>query len=357
MKIGITGGNGFIGYHTYNNLKYTTKHKIIKLNKDFSNDKRIKKCDWVIHLAGMNRSNGHDNLYTENIELTNKLVESVSKGTNIMFASSTQADSESLYGKAKVECEQIIQLWCQQYGGKFYNLRIPNVFGPFCKPNYNSFVATFCHNLCSGKDVKVTEDKYINLIYVNDVVEEFKKCIGGDEPSFRTSEILVSEVAERLSYFRDSYFDGGMIPKIDTTFDLNLFNTFLSYVPHKKRLIDTELFSDERGSLTELAKVDGSEGQVFFSTTNPGKVRGEHFHMRKFERFCVVDGEATIRIRKMGSKKPYEYKVSGDDIKVIDMPLLYTHNIENTGKKKLTTVFWINEIFNKQDADTYGEKV
>ena len=148
-----------------------------------------------------------------------------------------------------------------------------------------------------------------------------------------------------------------MIPKIDTTFDLNLFNTFLSYVPHKKRLIDTELFSDERGSLTELAKVDGSEGQVFFSTTNPGKVRGEHFHMRKFERFCVVDGEATIRIRKMGSKKPYEYKVSGDDIKVIDMPLLYTHNIENTGKKKLTTVFWINEIFNKQDADTYGEKV
>ena len=358
MKIGITGSDGFIGYHTYNNLKFTTKYNVIKLKKDFHKDKRIKKCDWIIHLAGVNRSNGQNNVYADNIDLTNKLVESVGKNTNIIFASSTQAaDSETMYGKAKVECEQVIQLWSQQYGGKFYNLRIPNVFGPFCKPNYNSFVATFCHNVCSGKDLKVTEDKYINLIYVNDVVEEFKKCIEGDEPSFRTSEILVSEVAERLSYFRDSYFNGGMIPKIDTTFDLNLFNTFLSYVPHKKRLIGTELFSDERGSLTELAKVDGSEGQVFFSTTNPGKVRGEHFHMRKFERFCVVDGEATIRIRKLGSKKPYEYKVSGDDIKVIDMPLLYTHNIENTGKKKLTTVFWINEIFNKQDTDTYGEKV
>ena len=158
MKIGITGGGGFIGYHTYNNLRFTTKHKVIKLKRDFQNDKRIKKCDWIIHLAGVNRTNGQNNLYQENIDLTNKLVESVSKDTNIIFASSIQADSESLYGKAKVECEQILQLWCQQYGGEFYNLRIPNVFGPFCKPNYNSFVATFCHNVCSGKDLKVTED-------------------------------------------------------------------------------------------------------------------------------------------------------------------------------------------------------
>ena len=134
-------------------------------------------------------------------------------------------------------------------------------------------------------------------------------------------------------------------------------NTFISYIPTDKRLLKTELHSDDRGSLTELAKVDSSEGQVFFSTTNKGYVRGQHFHMRKFERFCVVDGKAVIRIRKMGSDKVYEYEVSGDDIKVIDMPVLHTHNIEKIGKEKLTAVFWISEIYDDKNPDTFFEEV
>ena len=135
------------------------------------------------------------------------------------------------------------------------------------------------------------------------------------------------------------------------------FNTFITYLNDGDRLLSTELHSDERGSLTELARVDSSEGQVFFSNTNSGYVRGNHFHMRKFERFCVVNGDAVIRIRKIGSDNVREYKVSGDNIKVIDMPILHTHNIENTSNKKLTTIFWISELYDETNPDTFYEKV
>jgi len=356
MKIGITGGDGFIGYHTYYNLKYTTDWDIVKLDRAFEFDKRIKECDWVIHLAGMNRGD-KDEIRKTNIELTQVLLDSVKTGCNIIFSSSTQAELDNSYGDCKLDCEQMIQNWCQQYGGKFYNLRIPNVFGPFCKPNYNSFIATFCYNLCNDEDIKITNDSTVNLIYVNDVVQEFKNCIEGKTQAFKTTEITVSDVSKLLTYFSNCYFDDGRIPDLNNDFDRNLFNTFISYIPTDKRLLKTELHSDERGSLTELAKVDLSEGQVFFSTTNKGYVRGQHFHMRKFERFCVVDGKAVIRIRKMGSDKVYEYEVSGDDIKVIDMPVLHTHNIENIGKEKLTAVFWISEIYDDKNPDTFFEEV
>ena len=169
--------------------------------------------------------------------------------------------------------------------------------------------------------------------------------------------IKVSDVLEKLNYYKEYYFGEGRVPDLNDDFERNLFNTFISYIPHDKRLIKTELHSDERGSLTELAKVDSSEGQVFFSTTNKGYVRGEHFHMRKFERFCVVDGDAIIRIRKLGTDDTQEYKVSGDEIKIIDMPIMYTHNIENVGDNKLTTIFWISELYDENNPDTFYEKV
>ena len=356
MKIGITGGDGFIGYHTYHNLKHTTDWDIIKLDRAFEFDKRIKECDWVIHLAGMNRGK-EDEIRKTNIELTQVLLDEVKSGCNIIFSSSTQVELNNSYGDCKLECEQMIQQWCQQHGGKFYNLRIPNVFGPFCKPNYNSFIATFCHNLCNDIDIKVMNNNTVNLVYINDVVDEFKNCINGKMKSFKTTEIGVGDVAELLTYFNKCYFDDGRVPDLNNDFNRNLFNTFISYIPHDKRLIKTELHSDERGSLTELAKVDSSEGQVFFSTTNKGYVRGEHFHMRKFERFCVVDGEAVIRIRKLGTDSIQEYKVSGDKIEIIDMPIWYTHNIENIGNDKLTTIFWISELYDESNPDTFYEKV
>jgi len=359
MKIGITGGNGFIGYHTYYNLKHTTDWDVIKLDRAFYFDKRIKECDWIIHLAGMNRGD-EDEIRKTNIELTQVLLDSVKTGCNIIFSSSTQVELNNSYGDCKLECEQMIQQWCQQYGGKFYNIRIPNVFGPFCKPNYNSFVATFCHKVCNNETPEITNDNEVNLMYVNDVVEIFKYYIDEkivNDTSLPYINIKVSDVLEKLNYYKEYYFGEGRVPDLNDDFERNLFNTFISYIPHDKRLIKTELHSDERGSLTELAKVDSSEGQVFFSTTNKGYVRGEHFHMRKFERFCVVDGDAIIRIRKLGTDDTQEYKVSGDEIKIIDMPIMYTHNIENVGDNKLTTIFWISELYDENNPDTFYEKV
>ena len=168
MKVGITGGNGFIGYHTYHVLKHTTDWDIIKLDRNFYDDDRIKDCDWVIHLAGMNRGD-EEEIYNINTDLTQKLLDSVSDNCNIIFSSSTQVEQNTVYGKSKLRCEMMLD--------GHINLRIPNVFGPFCKPNYNSFVATFCHKLCNDEIPKIINDNEVNLVYVNDVVDIFRNCI------------------------------------------------------------------------------------------------------------------------------------------------------------------------------------
>tara|TARA_R110002012_G_scaffold297055_2_gene494868 strand:- start:154 stop:1224 length:1071 start_codon:yes stop_codon:yes gene_type:complete len=356
VRVGITGGYGFIGYHTYYNLKFTTDWDVIRLDKDFYNDKRIKECDWIIHLAGVNRGD-EDEMYKQNIDLTQLLLDSVKSGCNIIFSSSTHAESDTSYGLCKLECEQMIQTWCQQYGGKFYNLRIPNVFGPFCKPNYNSFVATFCDKISKGKDVNLIKDNNVNLIYVKDVVEQFKNCIRTGKYHFNSTQVKVSEVAKQLSHYKNDYFGEAKIPNLNNSFYRNLFNTFISYLNNDDRLLKTKLHTDDRGSLTELLRCNSSEGQLFFSTTNPNYVRGQHFHMTKFERFCVIKGNAKISMRKMGSDKIKDYIVSGDDIKLFDTPVMYTHNIENIGSGDMVAIFWVSKLLNENDVDTYWEDV
>jgi len=265
MIIGITGGDGFIGYHTYTYLKYATEHEVIKLDRDFGKDVRLKECDWVIHLAGMNRGD-EDEIYKTNIGLTQLLLDSVKTGCNIIFSSSTQVELNNSYGKCKLECEQMIQEWCQKHSSKFYNLRIPNVFGPFCKPNYNSFVTTMCYKVCKGESVKITKDNDINLIYVKDVVEQFKNCIYNDKFQFNSKTMSIKQILKKLQFYKDVYFSEVKIPNLNDDFDRNLFNTFISYLNNEDRLLSTELHKDERGSLSELLRCDSSEGQLFFST-------------------------------------------------------------------------------------------
>ena len=352
MKIGITGGEGFIGYHTYTYFKYATDFEPIKLDRDFANDVRLKECEWVIHLAGMNRGDEKE-LYNTNIELTTKLLNNITDKTKIIFASSTQADNESLYGKSKRKCENMIM----DNSPNHKILRIVNVFGPFCKPNYNSFIATFCYKLCNEEQPKIITDNEVELVFVTDVVKEFMSVINKEHYEKSIIKIKVSEVLEILSTYKNNYLTAGSIGKLDKGFYSNLFNTFRSYMKPEDRLISTTLHEDERGGLTELASTTMSEGLVFTSNTNPGYKRGEHFHSRKFERFCVVEGEAAIRLRKIGTDEVFEYNVSGGDIKVIDMPIFYTHNIENTGDELMTAVFWISELYNEKDPDTFYELV
>ena len=351
MKIGITGATGFIGYHTYTYLKYATDSEVIKLNRDFVNDKRLSECDWIIQLAGMNRGDD-DELYKTNIKLTSNLLDNISEKTRVIFTSSTQ--SNSIYADSKKVCEDMLLTSVD----KHRILKLPNVFGPFGKPNYNSFVATFCYKLCNGESPKIIQDNNVELIFVTDVVKSFITLMNYDyAPALPTAKVKVSEILQMLKGYKTQYALEGKIPKLDTDFKKHLFNTFRSYMNHKDRLFSTTTHSDDRGELAELVNVDMSEGLVFTSFTNPNYVRGEHFHTRKFERFCVLDGEAVIRLRKMGSDEVIEYNVSGKDVKFIDMPIFYTHNIENIGKNQMRAIFWVSEKYDEFDPDTFHEKV
>jgi len=351
MKIGITGVTGFIGYHTYTYIKYATDLEPIKLKRDFVNDDRLKDCDWVIHLAGMNRGDD-DVVYKNNIQLTSDLLDNISEKTRVIFASSIQ--SNSIYADSKKVCENMLL----ESIGNHKTLKLSNVFGPFGKPNYNSFIATFCHKLCNGEEPKIIQDNSVELIFVTDVVKEFVSIINDEyTPILPTTKIKVSEILEMLTDYKTQYGVEGKIPKLDTNFKKNLFNTFRSYMNHEERLFSTITHSDERGELAELVNVDMSEGLVFTSFTNPNHVRGEHFHTHKFERFCVLDGKAIIRLRKVGTDDIIEYKVSGDDIQFIDMPIFYTHNIENVGKTQMRAIFWVSEKYHEDDPDTYYEEV
>ena len=353
MKIGITGSSGFIGYHTYTYLKYATDYDVIEIGRDFNNDKSIKNCDWIIHLAGMNRGDDKE-IYQTNVQLTSDLLNNISDDTKVLFASSQQAEEDNLYGASKLECEEMLR----DANSHHRSIRIPNVFGPFCKPNYNSFVATFCHKLCNDEEPEVMVDNTVQLTFVTDVVKMFIELIETDTINPLPHEFIkVTEVLKMLKSYKIKYGHGGKIPNLNTDFKKHLFNTFRSYINHEDRLFPTIKHSDKRGELTELVNVDMSEGLVFTSFTNPSFKRGEHFHTRKFERFCVISGEAIIRMRKIGSDIVDEYKVSGSEIQVIDMPVFYTHHIENIGKETLKTIFWVSEKVNLDDKDTYWESV
>jgi UDP-2-acetamido-2,6-beta-L-arabino-hexul-4-ose reductase len=359
MKIAITGEKGFLGYHLTQYYKYISKdeypewgfanHVVVELGKNYlENINLLKDCDLLIHCAGVNRG---DDIYQKNISLAQELVDSLKKNKiviDIKFTSSTQEDNKSEYGNSKLKAKQILNKYCTLVNTKFTSYKLPNLFGPFGKPNYNSFINTFCYNLVNNIPCQYNGNK-VTLCYVYDAI----KVIDGIKSNYNTHDISVENVYKILNNFYTEY-SKSVIPKLNTEFEKNLFNTLRSFMPLGFNLTR---HTDDRGFLVELVKNKGSESQVFFSTTNPGITRGDHFHFGKVERFCILSGEAKISLRKIGSNKKLHYIIKSNDNKVIDMPILYTHNITNIGKDSLICVFWVNEIFNPKDTDTYFEKV
>ena len=248
--------------------------------------------------------------------------------------------------------------WAEFNEASFSSLRIPNVFGPFCKPNYNSFVATFCYKIINDEELTVNTNE-VKLVYVQNLCKQIVDIIRekNDKESYKINHDIictVNYIYSKLLGFKDEYIDNNIIPILEDTFDIDLFNTFRSYI--EDRVITLDSYSDERGYLSETIKTNAG-GQSFFSTTKPGYIRGQHFHMRKLERFCVLEGDAEINLRKLGDDKVINYKVSGDKNQFIDMPLFYTHNITPSSDDEIITLFWVNELLNKDDADTYWEDV
>jgi UDP-2-acetamido-2,6-beta-L-arabino-hexul-4-ose reductase len=370
-KVGITGQEGFVGQHLYNTLGlFPDEFERIGYSKEyFTDDKQlndfVSKCDVIVHLAAMNRHNDPQVLFDTNVALINKLIKALeysSPKKHIVFSSSSQEDRDNLYGKSKKQGRELLINWAGQNRGVFTGMVIPNVFGPFGKPYYNSFISTFSHQLTHNETPTIEVDGSVKLIYVGDLVKEIINQIRIQKSNNQfivphTDERKVSDILKLLECFKADYFDKGIIPKLNDVFEVNLFNTFRSYMDIKNvfpvKFIKHE---DQRGVFAEVIKLNVG-GQVSFSTTVPGVTRGNHFHTRKIERFAVIKGKALIQLKKIGTEEILNFELNGDAAAYVDMPVWYTHNITNTGTEELYTVFWINEFFNAEDADTYMETV
>lgn len=370
-KIGITGQNGFIGKHLYNTLGlFPEEFQRIDFYKEyFENDNKLDEftanCDVIIHLAALNRHDNEQVIYETNVGLAQKLVASLirtNSKAHVMVSSSTQEERDNLYGKSKKEGREALANWAEEHGGTFTGLIIPNVFGPFGKPFYNSFVATFCHQLTHGERPTIAHDGDVKLVYVQELIDTVINEIreGNSKSVFfveATSTKKVSEVLSILNDYKAKYFDGGEIPVIKNSFEHNLFNTYRSYIDHKTHYpVKFTQHTDSRGAFVEVIRL-GIGGQCSFSTTVPGITRGNHYHTRKIERFAVIKGKALIQLRKIHSDEVLDFYLDGNEPAYVDMPIWYTHNIKNIGEEELYTIFWINEAFDPNDSDTYFEVV
>jgi UDP-2-acetamido-2,6-beta-L-arabino-hexul-4-ose reductase len=375
-KVGITGQAGFVGNHLYTTLNLDENIELVPFERSFFNDQDklerfVVQCDTIVHLAAMNRHEDMNVIYNTNIGLVDSLISacmSKSATPHIIFSSSSQESRDNLYGKSKKDGKKKFATWALATGGKFTSLTIPNVFGPFGKPNYNSVVATFCHKVTHGEEPTIIQDGAIGLIYVNELVKIFINTIKDEVKaeniganSFEvaiqpTSSNKVSHILALLNRFKKDYMGNGIFPSLEDPFEKALFNTFRCYVPEDHYPVKFTKHTDPRGSFVEIARTQTS-GQFSFSTTVPGITRGNHFHTRKAERFAVISGKALIQLRKIGTDEVIDYYLDGAVPAYVDMPIWYTHNIKNIGDEELITLFWINEPYNPEDADTYFEDV
>jgi UDP-2-acetamido-2,6-beta-L-arabino-hexul-4-ose reductase len=280
----------------------------------------------------------------------------------LLFSSSTQEERDNLYGRSKKAGRELISAWANETGACFTGLIIPNVFGPFGKPFYNSVIATFCYQLANGLDPKIDSDGFLKLIYIDELAEVFIRAIRESESNpamtvAATSENYVSKILLMLNEFKNLYLDNGIFPKLGDSFSINLFNTFRTYFDHKNYFpCKLKKHTDNRGIFVEMIKLHQG-GQVSFSTTVPGITRGNHFHTRKIERFLVIKGKALIQLRRYNTDEVLNFELDGNEPSYVDMPIWYTHNIKNIGDEELYTIFWINEFFDASDPDTFFETV
>jgi len=364
MKIGITGSQGLLGWHLSCFFKTIKDVEIKRAHKsEFESEKKLKEfvqdCDTIIHCAGMNR--GDDSIVSDtNITLTKRLVNALSESLvkQVVFTNSTHIERNTSYAQSKLECASLLRNWALQSGNTFTDIVLPGVFGEQGKPFYNSVVSTFCYHIANNEIGKIDHDSEIEVLHAHQVSQIIWKAITEKTNSQIRPlgrKITVSALLNKIIELAKSY-RSNIVPDLRDDFDLYLFNTYRSYLFPKYYPVTLEVKTDPRGSLFEAEK-NKTGGQAFISTTKPGVTRGNHFHLRKIERFCVIQGDARIEIRKLFSKEVHVFDVSGSKPQFIDIPTLHTHNITNTGKDTLLTLFWTSDIFNPNNPDTYSELV
>ena len=365
MRVLITGADGFIGQNLQLFLKEHQDVTIDKYTLDNSPSEledKIKAADFIVHLAGVNRPQTPEEFFSGNTDLTKTIIDLLNKNKlsiPLIFSSSIQAELDNDYGKSKRLAEDYI-LNNYKPGIIF---RLHNVFGKGCRPNYNSVVATFCDHVAEGKPITVDDpDKTLSLIYIDDICKTFIDIITNKiKPTYPYNyvspiyKITLGELANTIRQFKQD-LSSISVPITGDDFTKKLFSTYISYNSLNQLIFNPHTNKDERGIFTELIHTSDS-GQISFSTSNPGVTRGNHYHHTKIEKFIVLQGNATIKMRKIGDSKIHELKVDGDHPTIVTIPVGYTHNITNTSSDKLILLIWCNELYDQNNPDTFYEEV
>jgi len=365
MKILVTGAKGFVGKNLISELKNRNYNDIFEYDIDTAPemlDNFTSECDFVYHLAGVNRPKDPEEFMQGNFGFTSILLESLKKNKNkapVLITSSIQAEKDNPYGLSKKAGEDLLLNYSEENGVKVLIYRLPNLFGKWCRPNYNSVIATFCYNIANDLDIQINDPQAVlNLAYIDDVVEEFIRALDGKETQkgdFCFVPVVISaklgEIADLIKSFKESR-KNLLVPDLSKDLTKKLYSTYLSYLKEDDFSYPLKMNVDARGSFTEFIKTLDL-GQVSINISRPHIVKGNHWHHTKNEKFLVVFGKGVIRFRKIDYDKVIEYNVSGDKLTVVDIPVGYTHNIENTGDTDMVTVMWANELFDKEKPDTY----
>jgi len=365
MKILVTGARGFIGKNLIAELRNRKYEDIYEFNSDTDIallDKYSKDCDFVFHLAGVNRPKDENEFMEGNYGFTTVLLDKLRENKNkspILITSSIQSELDNPYGKSKKAAEEVLFAYEKETSSKALVYRLPNVFGKWCRPNYNSAVATFCNNIANDLEIKVNDPTVVmNLVYIDDVVDEFINAIESKEnkidkycsvPVLHT--VTLGKIVELIQSFKESRVNL-TVPNMSNEFEKKLYSTYLSCLPKDQFNYLLKMNIDNRGSFTEFIRTP-DRGQISVNISKPGITKGNHWHHTKNEKFLVVKGNGLIRFRKIDSDEIIDYHVTGEKLEVVDVPTGYTHNIINVGDTDMVTVMWANEAFNPDKPDTY----
>lgn len=367
MKILITGANGFIGKNLCCRLAEAGYSDLIKIVRESTNEELVeglKSADFVFHLAGINRPKDEAEFQVGNVDFTRNIIEvlsSKSRKTAIVLSSSSQAESDNAYGTSKSRAESLVSEYAELSGSSAFIYRLPNIFGKWCRPNYNSFVATFCHNIINDIEINIHDrNSPVSLVYIDDICNEFISLLKGDcESGYRKVDVqydlTVGEVAELLLAFKAGR-ESLMTERVGTGFCRALYSTYISYYSPDQFSYSIPSYVDERGVFSEMLKTKDS-GQFSFFTAHPGVTRGGHYHHSKNEKFLVLKGTALFKFEHIVSGERFQVETSGDGFEVVETVPGWSHDITNIGDEEMVVMLWANEIFDRKLPDTIAKPI
>ena len=368
MNILITGSGGFIGRNLSQHLKAVGFSDLLlyDVQSDLSRlDQYAAEADFVFHLAGVNRP-AADAGFEENHRFTRALIESLKKGKRnppVLMTSSTQALLDNPYGHSKRKAEALVMEYGRETGAAIHQFRLPGVFGKWCRPNYNSVVATFCHNVSRGLPVRVDDpDSPLTLVYIDDVLNAFTAALRGEAGTrdgfcevSPVHHLTVGKLLDIIQGFRDAR-QSLLLHDMADPLTRKLYAAYLSNLPEDGFLATLQEHQDQRGTFAECLK-SASGGQVSVNITKPGMTKGGHWHHTKAEKIVVVCGSALLRFRRLGDDRVFLYTVSSEKLEIVDIPPGYVHDMTNTGSGDMVMLIWASEIYNPNAPDTYPEAV